>query len=278
MRRSTPVIDQPMADATPTGARPSASFTFDLDAEEVWLADEPTAHRRPVLLSQGTFGVQVGLPAVLEMLREHRVRATFFVPGRVAETHPAAVESILADDHEIAHHGHTHRAPADLTPDEEAEEIERGLGALERFGVRPKGYRAPSWDLSARTMDLVARYGFDYASNFMDDVRPYLHRSHDVVELPVHWNLDDAAHYWFDASTWTKKISTNDEVEQIMQAEADGIAAMGGATIFTFHPQLIGRPGRLPLLERLLRRALSESSISVTTAAEMAAQTRKQAL
>jgi peptidoglycan-N-acetylglucosamine deacetylase len=263
--------------APPPGTTSSASFTFDLDAEEVWLAENPTAARHPVLLSQGTYGPKVGLPAVLRLLRAHGVRSTFFVPGRVAETHPGAVESILGDGHEVAHHGYTHRTPAELTVDEEVEEFERGLAALGRFGVEPKGYRAPSWDVSPETLALAARYGFDYSSNFMDDVRPYIHASNELVELPVHWALDDAAHYWFAADTWTKKISTNTEVEQIMTAEADGIAAMAGCAVYTFHPQIIGRPGRLPLLEELLRRALADSSVWVASSAEVAARARKQA-
>ena len=58
--------------------------------------------------------------------------------------------------------------------------------------------------------------------------------------------------------------------------EMRGIAAMGGCVVYTFHPQIIGRPGRLPLLERLLRRAVSDSSTWVATSAEIAAETRKQ--
>jgi peptidoglycan-N-acetylglucosamine deacetylase len=265
-----------MTASPPPGTTSSASFTFDVDAEEVWLAENPTAHRRPVLLSQGTYGPKVGLPAVLELLRAHAVRSTFYVPGRVAETHPGALESILEAGHEVAHHGYTHRMPAELTLDEEIEELERGLAALSRFGVAPKGYRAPSWDISTATLGLVARYGLDYSSNFMDDVHPYFHSAHDLVELPVHWTLDDAAHFWFDAESWTKKISTNNEVEQIITAEADGIATMRGCAVYTFHPQVIGRPGRLPLLEELLRRTLADSSIWVATSAEIAAHTRKQ--
>ncbi|MET1132224.1 MAG: polysaccharide deacetylase [Aeromicrobium sp.] len=261
----------------PPGTTSWTAFTFDLDAEEVWLAEDPTSARRPALLSQGSYGPKVGLPAVLKLLRLHDVRSTFYVPGRVVETHPGAVESILEAGHEVAHHGYTHRAPADLSLQEEAEELDRGLAALRGLGVEPRGYRAPSWDLSPHTLGLVAERGIDYSSNFMDDVRPYVHSSCDVVELPVHWTLDDAAHYWFAGDTWTKKISTNAEVEQIMVAESEGIAAMNGCVVYTFHPQIIGRPGRLPLLEKLLRRAVSDASTWVATSAEIAAQTRKQA-
>lgn len=262
--------------STAADSIPSAAFTFDVDAEEVWLVDEPTSARRPVLRSQGGFDLRAGVPAVLGLLARHEVKATFFVPGKVAERAPDTVEAILEGGHELAHHGHTHRAPADLTVDEQVEELEAGAAALRAFGVEPLGYRAPSWDLGEESMALVAAQGFDYGSNFMDDVRAYRHADHDVIELPVHWVLDDAAHFWFSGASWTKKISTNAEVEAIMSAEATGITAIGGCTIFTFHPQIIGRPGRLPLLERLLVTAVENPALWVATAAEIAADFRKR--
>lgn len=254
----------------------STAFTFDVDAEEVWLVDEPTSVARPVLRSQGDYDLRVGVPAVLGILARYDVTATFFVPGKVAEAAPSTVEAILCGGHELAHHGHTHRAPAHLSTAEQINELEMGLAALRRFGVEPSGYRAPSWDLGEDSMALIAAQGFQYASNFMNDIRPYRHADHDVIELPVHWVLDDAAHFWFSGDSWTKKISTNSEVEQIMAAETAGIAAMGGCTIFTFHPQIIGRPGRLALLENLLLTATNDADTWVATAAEIAADFRKR--
>ena len=48
------------------------------------------------------------------------------------------------------------------------------LRSLERLGVRPSGYRTPSWEPSPRTFDLLAEYGLEYDSSLMDDDRPYL--------------------------------------------------------------------------------------------------------
>ncbi len=43
------------------------------------------------------------------------------------------------------------------------------------LGVRPAGYRAPAWDLTPLTLDLVRQHGMIYSSNLMDDVFPYVH-------------------------------------------------------------------------------------------------------
>jgi peptidoglycan-N-acetylglucosamine deacetylase len=46
----------------PEGARCAVAFTFDFDAESVWLADDPGNAKRPGVLSQGTHGAKVALP------------------------------------------------------------------------------------------------------------------------------------------------------------------------------------------------------------------------
>ena len=73
----------------PNGARAATAFTFDFDAEEVWIADDPANANRPGVLSQGTYGAKVAVPLILEVLARQEVSATFFVPGRVAERYPA---------------------------------------------------------------------------------------------------------------------------------------------------------------------------------------------
>jgi hypothetical protein len=76
----------------PEGMRSAVAFTFDFDAEEVWIGDDPENVDRPSVLSQGTYGAKVAIPLILELLERHGIVATFFVPGRVAERHPERVK------------------------------------------------------------------------------------------------------------------------------------------------------------------------------------------
>ena len=98
----------------PTASAPAAAFTFDFDAEEVWIGEDPENANRPGVLSQGTYGAKVAVPLILGLLERHGVTATFFVPGRVAERYPERVREILAAGHEIGHHGYTHTSPMNL--------------------------------------------------------------------------------------------------------------------------------------------------------------------
>jgi peptidoglycan/xylan/chitin deacetylase (PgdA/CDA1 family) len=250
------------------------AFTFDFDAEEVWLADDPANAARPGLLSQGTYGAKVGVPLILDLLARHIVPATFFVPGRVAERHGERVAEIVAAGHELGHHGYTHTSPTALSPEQEEEELIRGKELLERFTPQVRGYRSPSWEFTPNTLPLLEKHGFEYSSNLMDDIRPYRHETGDIVELPVHWSLDDAVHFWFAEDDWSKKISTADEVQAIWRAEFEGIRRLGGCCVFTMHPQFIGRPGRLPLLEQMISMVRSTPRVWIAQACEIAAHVR----
>lgn len=254
----------------PDGMRCAASFTFDFDAEEMWIGEDPANADKPGVLSQGTYGAKVAVPLILELLERHGIRATFFVPARVAERHPHRVQEIVAAGHEIAHHGYTHTSPTKLAREEEEQELVKGLEVLGSFGVEVVGYRSPSWDFSPNTEELLQAHGFRYSSNFMDDLRPYRRTASSLVEVPIQWILDDAAHFWFDAATWTKKISTAEEVRSIWEAEFRGYHRLGGAYVLTMHPQIIGRPYRLELLEEIIQVVQQPDDVWIATCREIA--------
>jgi peptidoglycan-N-acetylglucosamine deacetylase len=261
----------PGPDRWPGGAQSAAAITFDFDAEEVWIAENPANASRPGVLSQGTYGARVGVPLILQILERREIHATFFVPGRVAEHYPTVVRAIVDAGHELAHHGYTHTSPTVLSPGAEEDELVRGLEILSSFGTPVTGYRSPAWEFSEHTLALLARHGFRYSSNLMDDIRPYRHGVSGIVELPVHWTLDDAPHFSFSGASWTKKIATVDEVRSIWADELAGLHELGGSAILTMHPQVIGRPGRLPLLEETIEGLQRRPETFIGTCAQIAA-------
>lgn len=105
---------------------------FATDRKEVWLTidDGPDPH---------------DTPQILELLAAHDARATFFVIGKNAATHPELIQSIVAAGHEVAHHTHTH--PVALfwcaLPGRVAWELDAALTALQAAGVSPTRFRPP---------------------------------------------------------------------------------------------------------------------------------------
>jgi peptidoglycan/xylan/chitin deacetylase (PgdA/CDA1 family) len=234
----------------PGEARAACAFTFDVDAETLWLA---RGVQEPVTLSQGRFGVLEALPRILALLRAAEIRATFFVPAWVGAHYPDSIRGIAGEGHEIGCHGDVHERVTDLPPGREREILLRSLDVLTPLaGRRPVGYRAPAWQLSAETLPLLAAEGFEYSSNMMDRLSPYLHPpvgGRALVEIPVSWVLDDAPFFLFSGQ---RGIQPPGPVLQGWLTEFEGITAARGVTNFTFHPQLIGRPSRLACLRELI--------------------------
>ena len=155
--------------AWPQGKRCAVCLTFDFDAESLWLVKDPGNADRLATLSQGRYGAKVGLPKILELLREEALKGTFFTPGWTVDHHPAKVELILRDGHELGHHGYAHHWPDPANPAQILEELDRGLEAMQRhFGVKPAGYRPPGSESCHTLLELLTQRGFLYDSCFKE--------------------------------------------------------------------------------------------------------------
>jgi peptidoglycan/xylan/chitin deacetylase (PgdA/CDA1 family) len=92
----------------PEGIQCAACLAFDYDAQTLWISRNEESLRRPVTLSQGAFASKVTVPKILDLLREHQIKATFFIPAWVIERNQGLIKEIFAEGHEIAHHGYRH--------------------------------------------------------------------------------------------------------------------------------------------------------------------------
>ena len=241
-------------------------LSFDLDAETMWTARDPSYAQRPILMSQGAYGWKVGMPRILKLLERYGVRATFFVPGLVAERNQALIKEVVALGHEVAHHSYSHRWIVNLKPEEEREEMERGMEALARItGQRPRGWRSPAAEFSAITLDLLLEYGFDYSSNFFDDDSPYLLRiggqTTRIVELPFRWVLDDAPFWQYSIVLPGRTLQAPSAVLEAWKSEFDTLYAEGRMMMLGMHPQIIGQPSRLKVLEQFLEHVLAHEDV-----------------
>ena len=263
----------------PDGARAAACFTFDLDAESAILADHPEAAGWLDVMTHQAYGPRTGVPRLLRLLDRLAVRATFFVPGYSAERWPVVVRSIRDAGHEIAHHGYLHEG-ARSAPDEATEErrIVRGLEALDAVaGIRPVGYRAPSWEAAYWLPDLLARHGFLYDAGLMDADHPYRLASSpapgapSIVELPGHWSLDDWEPYnYLPGITGSGVIASPRDVVDRWLLELEALVDEGGLFMLTNHPFVSGRASRARELGRLIETAKATDGLWIATAGEIA--------
>ncbi|MBV9417850.1 MAG: polysaccharide deacetylase family protein [Solirubrobacterales bacterium] len=85
-----------------------------------------------------------GTPAVLEVLGEAGINATFFVVGEQVERRPALVAEIAARGHLVALHGYRHRPQPALPGRVVEQDLLRGAAAIEdATGATPGWHRPP---------------------------------------------------------------------------------------------------------------------------------------
>ena len=110
------------------------------------------------------------LPRIGELFDKLNIKGTFFAVGRDLREDLATAGLLkgLADKgHEIANHTMNHRY--DLTvlpPNEQRAEISNGADAIaQAIGKRPKGFRAPGYNVHLGLLDIVEELGYKYDSS-----------------------------------------------------------------------------------------------------------------
>lgn len=262
----------------PDKYRAAVSLSFDVDADSFWrlkLKESGKDEDEPVIRSIGKYSINRGLPRILNLLRKHSIKATFFVPGIVAEEYPDSVKQIFADGHEIAHHTYSHRDPSSLSEADQVAEIDLGFQALEKVvGVRPVGYRSPG-PLPSATLNALLDHGILYDSSMMGDDIPYLFPvgERKIVEIPWKWSVDDFVFYSFsyDPPLKYKAAPPSDPrmLTEIWKDEFDVLYEEGLFFTIIGHPHQIGQPSRVKALEDFINYVKRED-IWITTYSEIA--------
>ncbi|MEL7069031.1 MAG: polysaccharide deacetylase [Cyanobacteria bacterium J06581_3] len=259
----------------PEGTHCAAALSFDVDGESGILAIDPKYAKRLSALSWARYGPKVGVPRILDMLKKKGVKASFFVPGYTAELYPELIRRIFEEGHEVGVHGYIHKKPSDLSDIEEEAALVKTIQILKEItGEKPVGYRSPWWDMKTSTPALLARHNMRYDSSLMDDDAPYTLStdSGDLVELPLHWTNDDWEQFAFtvDPPTGSGVIETCEKAFQLWKEEFEGMYHYQRAFVLTMHPEVIGRPARLMMLERLIDHMQSFEGVWLTTCGDIA--------
>ncbi len=111
--------------------------------------------------------------ALLALFDELGARATFFVLGMAARSHPDLLAPIVAAGHEIGCHGDAHLPVHAQTPEEFAADLRAAKATIEDLtGRTPVGYRAPAFSITASSRDwayrVLAEEGFVYDASQHD--------------------------------------------------------------------------------------------------------------
>ena len=242
----------------PDNKRIAVMMAFDLDAETMWTThgDGSTAHMTN--LSRGAYGPKQGVPRILDMLDSHQVKATFFIPGVVAEHYPEVVKEIARRGHDIGFHGYLHEESTKTTYEQEDATMHRSEKIIyDLTGQKIAGHRAPGGGSHDYSLRLFLEHGYIYSSNWRDSDGPFLHqidgKTVPLVELPKDSIFDDTAYdFYTDAAPERYGLKSPDEMFEIWKEEFDSLAVEGRMINFVLHPQFVGRASRVQMLSRLI--------------------------
>ncbi|MCO8243294.1 MULTISPECIES: polysaccharide deacetylase [unclassified Haladaptatus] len=253
---------------------------FDFDAVSGWIHGHG-ATNSPVKLSRGRYGAAVAAPRILDLLDRLDVPATWFTPGHTIESFPEICGEVHDRGHDIQHHGWHHTPPAKFADREgERADFERSIETIRDLtGEKPTGYRSPSWDFSAHTLDILQELDFEWDSSLMGhDFEPYRVRElpiadpeepyvageeTDLLEFPVSWHRDDWPSLQFTPGRSGRPRADEEAVFDGWYEQFDWMYenVEDGVFTLTMHPQVTGQPPRLRYLEAFVESVRAKQDV-----------------
>ncbi len=258
----------------PNGAKCAVAITFDIDTDSFLHLDFPERARSLVSTNSWLRYDEVAVPRIVKMYKDFGLKQTFFYPAWCMEQYPRLVETILEGGHEIAHHGYLHEGMNQLSDEDEVYWIERAIDTIVRMtGKRPRGFRAPLYNFSHRTADILAQQGFTYDASLMADYIPYHIKtaSGSLWEVPSHWALDDWPPYVHNIDiNFTMSIRSPEEAMGVFMAEFEAMYEYGGLWVAVWHPWVSGRLARCSRIAKMIEYMQSKGDVWFASMEEIA--------
>jgi allantoinase len=267
----------------PGKARVAVSFVLNFEEGAEFTVSEGDAvnestyeveHRLPgpdpCIESHFEYGTRSGWWRIMDLLDAHGAKITVSCCGRAVERSPGLAQDAVQRGHEVSAHGWRWQSHAGMDEATERSVIRQTVSAIAgATGQRPVGWHTRSASsLNTRRL-LVEEGGFLYDSDAYNDDLPYhvqvAGRRHLVIPYAFDTNDmhfqhtgrfrgADFADYVIDAYDWLAR-----EGETAPKMISIGL-----------HLRMIGRPGRIGALDRILRHIASSRAAWIARRADIA--------
>ncbi|MCE0460958.1 polysaccharide deacetylase family protein [Pseudomonas uvaldensis] len=267
-----------MADSSvwPDGYRCAVVVTVDYNDIHGILTQAPEVAGRDKTLSVWRYGSQRGVERLLGLLAELGVPGTWCIPGIVGEENPGHIQAIQAGGHEIACAGYRHQNYDNLTLAEQVADIAKGCEALTRLtGTRPTGFRIPAGNGAPGLVQALHGQSIRWSSSWRGDDLPFAHpTAPEVIELPLHYELEDEPYFAFNLSPAVppgqSRIASYSHTLGNLQMDFAGFRRFGLCYVLRLHPEIIATPGRIGVLRDLLHGIRQHPDVWIATADDVA--------
>jgi NAD(P)-dependent dehydrogenase (short-subunit alcohol dehydrogenase family) len=192
VEKTSPVIPIPISIPIPPKRKIQVLLSIDFDAVSGFLGTGASSTNDMAAYSSGFFAGQVGVPRLLKLFKKHIIssQVTWFIPGHSMETFPAETKLILDSGAEIGCHGYAHEGAAQMSEDQEREMIARCVELNKELTKRkPRGWRAPLYQLREHTVKVLEEYGFLYGKSLFtilqcNNVEILTYRTRYILNTP----------------------------------------------------------------------------------------------
>lgn len=102
------------------------------------------------------------IPAILQILSDNNIKATFFFTGKAVEAHPQQVKNIVAKGHAIGNHTYSHPYFTQITAEQMKAEVDKAETIIKNLtGVTTKPYfRPPYGSYNAAVLQAMGEAGY----------------------------------------------------------------------------------------------------------------------
>jgi len=217
-------------------------------------AVQPLQHARNLNVeSLFEYGSRVGFWEILRLLQSRRIDATVYAVGMALERTPEIAAALAQSGLEVACHGQRWIDYQFVPEAIERAHMARNIEVVTRLiGRRPVGWYTGRPGPNTRRL-LVAAGGFLYDSDAYNDDLPYWTRVGGSAHLIVPYsfdNNDSRLQRGGDFATGEEFFRYNrDAFDWLYRRGSEGSPRMMSIGL---HARVIGRPGRMGALERLL--------------------------
>jgi allantoinase len=199
------------------------------------------------------YGSRVGFWEIARVLNERAVDATVYAVGSALERNPEAAAVIADSGFEVACHGQRWIDYQNVPEAAERADMLRNIEAIARLcGRRPVGWYTGRPSLNTRRL-VVESGGFLYDSDAYNDDLPYWTTVHGLPHLVIPYtfdNNDSRLQRGGDFATGDQFFDyCRDAFDWLYRAGAEGQPRMMSVGL---HGRIIGRPGRIGALAKLL--------------------------
>jgi peptidoglycan/xylan/chitin deacetylase (PgdA/CDA1 family) len=216
------------------------------------------------------YGHRRGTLRVMEILKRHNVKASILVSGIMAERYPHEVRDIAQMGHDMVAHSYAMDVvPVYLDEQAEIDNIRRTTDLIEAAtGKRPVGWVSPRSTPSQRTARLLAKEGYMWHSDTLNDDLPYLVDFGDcsIVAVPGTMEINDMPHAMRYGQQPSALVDTFQDFLDYARKWETRACKMDP----TVHAHVYGRPTGASAFHRILEIATAADDVWIGTRTEMA--------